>query len=148
MTSSAPRVLPLWKVMPFFTRMVHSVALEFGTISSASCNRSWALLWKAMRELKSWGDRARSGGVTWARGSSVSVLAPPVRPTRRVPPLIGLLDEAGVVVVDEEELQAPRSPPAPSTAAPVPRAPRNSLRDRTPGAFPSSLSSIDVCLFC
>ena len=63
-TSSAVSGLPLWKVIPFFTRIVHSVAFVFGVIDSASTKASWPLLWNSMSELNSCGERARSGIVT------------------------------------------------------------------------------------
>src|SRR5215469_3988029 len=110
MTSSAVSGLPLWKVTPERSRMVQTVAFEFGVIDSAS--RSWFCAFRSKPTSGSYREmiRAKSTLLTPRCASTVSDPVPPVRPARSVPPILGLPAGAAVELAggadDAEEAHA------------------------------------------
>jgi len=129
MTSSAVRVLPLWKVTPCLTRSVQAVALALGVSSSArmktGCASGVSPTSGSYRLL----ILEKSTLVMALSGLSVSAVDPPVRPARNWPPLRGLpAVEAvnGLIVLPVP--QALSSPPVPTASEPARPALMKSLR--------------------
>ena len=133
MTSSAVRSLPLWKVIPDLSRIVHSVAVAFGVTSSASTSTAWASGVRPTSGSYRLSTREKSALVIAASGSRVSAVDPPVIAARSVPPrrggplATGADDAAGAA-----EMPQPLSrPPAPAASDPATAIFTNSLRLRS-----------------
>src|ERR1700733_3908758 len=121
MTSWAVISRPSWNSMPGRRRIVQTVAVLLGVISSAiwSCGCPWGVM--MTRESKRHCAYAFSGRLSGERGLSVSDSDPPVMPTESVPPRRGelallpvALEVEDAVEDDDDDPQAPRKPAVPS----------------------------------
>src|SRR3954453_12724436 len=132
MTSSAVIVLPLWNSIPLRSSMVYCVGVSAVTLVASPSWVSWYWSSKVNSVSKALTRRAWSGLVMMFCPSKMSFGPPPVTPSRKLPPRLGLpaaaLDEPPLLLWEDGVV--PEQADSPATAA-APAAPTKNCRRET-----------------